>query len=40
MNFKCWTFADGFKICAIGFNKIEMANLVRDHGKLVSVKKA
>lgn len=40
MNFKWWIFADGYRVCAIDFDKIEMANLVREPGRLVSVKKA
>lgn len=38
--FYWFTFADGYRCCCRGFDRVEMSWAVREHGKLVSKVKA
>ena len=38
--FYWWTFEDGYRTCAKGFDEIEMMHLELKHGKLVEKREA
>lgn len=35
MKFYWWTFADGYRTCCAGFDRVEMMHEVERHGELV-----
>ncbi len=34
-TFYWFTFADGYRVCVRGFDRVEMQHMVREHGKLI-----